>query len=138
MIALFVLHQQGDRQHCRCRTSLLSWPDEHPVQSRLRHSVGSPALRGCAVAAQRSGNTATDSPSYLRTAEVADILHVSPIGSLLIRAGCIGVAAGPGRVSMPSPSDSSKLFEPDQGCARRVVAGAGGCTGSMIGDRPLL
>jgi excisionase family DNA binding protein len=30
------------------------------------------------VAAQRSGNTATDSPSYLRTAEVADILHVSP------------------------------------------------------------
>jgi excisionase family DNA binding protein len=30
------------------------------------------------VAAQRSGNTAADSPSYLRTAEVADILHVSP------------------------------------------------------------
>lgn len=30
------------------------------------------------MAAQRSGNTATDTPRYLRTAEVADILHVSP------------------------------------------------------------
>jgi excisionase family DNA binding protein len=30
------------------------------------------------VAAQPSGNTAADTPSYLRTAEVADILYVSP------------------------------------------------------------
>ena len=30
---------------------------------------------GCAVAAQRKG---ADTPSYLRAAEVADILHVSP------------------------------------------------------------
>jgi len=30
------------------------------------------------VAAQRSGTTATDTSRYLRTAEVADILHVSP------------------------------------------------------------
>ena len=31
-----------------------------------------------AVAAQRSGKTATDYPSYLRTAQVADLLYVSP------------------------------------------------------------
>jgi excisionase family DNA binding protein len=30
------------------------------------------------VAAQQSGNTANDTPSYLKTAEVAAILHVSP------------------------------------------------------------
>jgi len=30
------------------------------------------------VAAQRGGNTAPDTPNYLHTAEVADILHVSP------------------------------------------------------------
>jgi excisionase family DNA binding protein len=30
------------------------------------------------VAAQPSSNTATDRPSYLHTAEVAAILHVSP------------------------------------------------------------
>jgi excisionase family DNA binding protein len=30
------------------------------------------------VAAQPSSNTAADTPSHLRTAEVADILHVSP------------------------------------------------------------
>jgi excisionase family DNA binding protein len=30
------------------------------------------------VAAQRSANTAPETPSYLHTAEVADILHVSP------------------------------------------------------------
>jgi excisionase family DNA binding protein len=30
------------------------------------------------VAAQRSGKAATEYPSYLRTAEVADILYVSP------------------------------------------------------------
>jgi excisionase family DNA binding protein len=30
------------------------------------------------VAAKRSGQAATENPSYLRTAEVADILYVSP------------------------------------------------------------
>jgi excisionase family DNA binding protein len=30
------------------------------------------------VAAQRGGNTAPDARTYLRTAEVADILYVSP------------------------------------------------------------
>ena len=36
------------------------------------------ARKGCAVAAQPSGKAATTYPSYLHTAEVADILHVSP------------------------------------------------------------
>jgi excisionase family DNA binding protein len=39
---------------------------------------GRPARKRCAVAARRSGATTTDSARYLRTAEVADILHVSP------------------------------------------------------------
>ena len=30
------------------------------------------------MAAQRSGKAATDYPSYLRTAQVADLLYVSP------------------------------------------------------------
>jgi excisionase family DNA binding protein len=38
----------------------------------------SAARKGCAVAAQPSGKAAAPSPSYLHTAEVADILHVSP------------------------------------------------------------
>jgi excisionase family DNA binding protein len=38
----------------------------------------SAARKGCAVAAQPAGKAATTYPSYLHTAEVADILHVSP------------------------------------------------------------
>jgi excisionase family DNA binding protein len=34
--------------------------------------------RGCAVATQPSGKAAPKDPPYLHTAEVADILHVSP------------------------------------------------------------
>ena len=41
-------------------------------------AVGSAARKGCAVAARPSGKAATTAPSYLRAAEVADILHVSP------------------------------------------------------------
>ena len=40
--------------------------------------LGSAARKGCAVAAQPVGKAATPYPSYLRAAEVADILHVSP------------------------------------------------------------
>ena len=36
------------------------------------------ARKGCAVAAQSIGKAVPDTPSYLYTAEVADILHVSP------------------------------------------------------------
>jgi excisionase family DNA binding protein len=38
----------------------------------------SAARKGCAVAAQPSGKAPTTYPSYLHTAEVADLLHVSP------------------------------------------------------------
>jgi hypothetical protein len=38
----------------------------------------SAARKGCAVAAQPSPKAATTSRSYIRAAEVADILHVSP------------------------------------------------------------
>jgi excisionase family DNA binding protein len=43
-----------------------------------RRRQGSAARKGCAVAAHPSPKAATTAPSYLRAAEVADILHVSP------------------------------------------------------------
>jgi excisionase family DNA binding protein len=45
---------------------------------RTRHSNRVRCTKGCAVAAQASGKAAPDLPPYLHTAEVADILHVSP------------------------------------------------------------
>jgi excisionase family DNA binding protein len=41
-------------------------------------TIGFAARGGCAVAAQPSGKATPDTPSYLKTAEVAAILHVSP------------------------------------------------------------
>ena len=41
-------------------------------------TIGFAARKGCAVAAQPGGKAAPDTPRYLYTAEVADILHVSP------------------------------------------------------------
>jgi excisionase family DNA binding protein len=52
--------------------------EEQPVHSGSGAAAGPPHERGCAVAAQPSPKVATASPSYLRAAEVADILHVSP------------------------------------------------------------
>ena len=49
-----------------------------PVHCGPGITSGSAARKGCAVAAQPSGKAATTYPSYLRAAEVADILHVSP------------------------------------------------------------
>jgi excisionase family DNA binding protein len=49
-----------------------------PVQFRIRYCTGSAARKGCAVAAQRSGKAAPNSPSYLSTGEVAGLLYVSP------------------------------------------------------------
>ncbi len=41
-------------------------------------TIGFAARKGCAVAAQPSGKAAPELPRYLRTAEVAAILQVSP------------------------------------------------------------
>ena len=41
-------------------------------------AAGVRRTKGMRVAAQPSGKAATTYPSYLRTAEVADLLHVSP------------------------------------------------------------
>ena len=49
-----------------------------PVQSGPAQLPESAARKGCAVAAQPSGKAATAYPSYLRTAQVAEILYVSP------------------------------------------------------------
>jgi excisionase family DNA binding protein len=45
---------------------------------RTRHRTRICRTKGCAVAAQSSGKAAPELPHYLRAAEVADILHVSP------------------------------------------------------------
>jgi excisionase family DNA binding protein len=55
-----------------------SWPDDHSVHPGPAQHPGPPHERGCPVATQPNANAATTSPSYLRAAEVADILHVSP------------------------------------------------------------
>jgi excisionase family DNA binding protein len=65
-------------QYRRCHPRFSLGPDEHPVQSGPGTAIGPAARKGCAVATQPSGKAAPTSPSYLRAAEVADILHVSP------------------------------------------------------------
>jgi excisionase family DNA binding protein len=53
--------------------------DQQPVTTGPGAPPASAARKGCAVAAHPSGKAATTtSPSYIRAAEVADILHVSP------------------------------------------------------------
>jgi excisionase family DNA binding protein len=49
-----------------------------PAPCRTRQRIGSAARKGCAVAAQPRGTTAPELPWYLRAAEVAAILQVSP------------------------------------------------------------
>jgi excisionase family DNA binding protein len=53
-------------------------PDEHRSKSGPGTAIGLAARKGCAVATQPSGKAAPTYPPYLHTAEVADILHVSP------------------------------------------------------------
>jgi len=78
IIILFVQHQRrtqkppcpaGLRRRCRTNNRSIRGPALLP---------GSAARKGCAVAAQPRGKAAPTAPSYLRAAEVADILHVSP------------------------------------------------------------
>jgi Helix-turn-helix domain len=78
IIVLFVQRQARHRGtvcatglHRRCRPNNRSTP----APALLPESA---ARKGCAVAAQPSGKAAPTDPSYLHTAEVADLLHVSP------------------------------------------------------------
>jgi len=57
---------------------VLLWCLDDTAPIRTDTAIGSAARKGCAVAAQASGKAAPDLPPYLHTAEVADILHVSP------------------------------------------------------------
>jgi excisionase family DNA binding protein len=53
--------------------------DEHPGPFRApAPRSGSGRKKGHTVAAQRRGTATSPSPSYLRTAEVANLLYVSP------------------------------------------------------------
>jgi excisionase family DNA binding protein len=61
----------GPGLHGRRRTNNRSPPGPAPPPA-------SAIRKGCAVAAHPSPKAVTTAPSYLRAAEVADILHVSP------------------------------------------------------------
>jgi excisionase family DNA binding protein len=60
------------------RSSLLSWPDEPRSTAGRGWQLGSAVGKGCAGATQPSGKATPELPSYLRAAEVAAILQVSP------------------------------------------------------------
>ena len=81
MIVLFIpLAQQDDRQHHHRPWSLPQWyPDQHRANPDPTSQSDPPHERGCADGSptQRQGRTPSF-PPYLHTAEVADILHVSP------------------------------------------------------------
>jgi excisionase family DNA binding protein len=65
LVSIIVLFVQGYRPTNR------STPGPAPPPA-------SAARKGCAVAAHPPGKAAPTYPSYLHTAEVADLLHVSP------------------------------------------------------------
>jgi excisionase family DNA binding protein len=78
IIVLFVQHRRGTEDR-------LAPPVLAVVVGRTTRSTAGPAplpdsasRKGCAVAARPSGKAATTYPSYLHTAEVAELLHVSP------------------------------------------------------------
>jgi excisionase family DNA binding protein len=74
---VLVAHRQAtDRIRLR-RTSSLSWSDEQPVPAAGR-AVGSGLGKGRTVTAEGKGSASVEAPSYLRTAEVAEMLYVSP------------------------------------------------------------
>jgi excisionase family DNA binding protein len=76
---LFVLHQQEKRQHrLSHRFCLWCWNNQ-PVHPRgCGTAAESGFTKGRTVAAKHPGKATSETPSYLRTAEVADLLHVSP------------------------------------------------------------
>jgi excisionase family DNA binding protein len=61
-----------------CAAGSPSVSDVPPIITGPGAAAGARRTKGCAVAAQPSNKAAATSPSYLRAAEVADILHVSP------------------------------------------------------------
>jgi excisionase family DNA binding protein len=76
MIFLFVLRSAGCPPALFLARSLLSCDERSLYSGPTEYRVA--ARKGCAVAAQPSGKAAPDLPHYLRAAEVAAILQVSP------------------------------------------------------------
>jgi excisionase family DNA binding protein len=77
IIVLLVQHQHDTKEPSAPRSSP-SWSAEQPVHSGPGTAAVARRTKGCAVATQPSGKAAATSPSYLHTAQVADLLHVSP------------------------------------------------------------
>jgi excisionase family DNA binding protein len=74
IIALVDPHQVIDN---RLRPTS-SWTSQLVCSGPWQGCHGSESRKGRAVAVQRKGNAGVEPPSYLRTAEVADLLYVSP------------------------------------------------------------
>jgi hypothetical protein len=129
IIILFVQHQPRHPATARppadlgrrCRTNNRSPPGPALLPA-------STARKGCAVAAQPRGKAAPTAPSYLRAAEVADILHVSPKtvsrwakeGKLPFLKTLAATAATPEPRSASWPRDCARRRPPRR---RGVVAG---------------
>ena len=78
ILVLFVrAPSTGTADRLRRGLTVPSLSVEQPVHTGTGNAAGVRRTKGCAVAAQPSGKAATTYPSYLHTAEVADILHVS-------------------------------------------------------------
>jgi excisionase family DNA binding protein len=58
--------------------SSLSWSTNSRSIPGAGTAGGSGRMKGRRVAAKRSGQATTENPGYLRTAELADMLYVSP------------------------------------------------------------
>jgi hypothetical protein len=84
-------HQSGNRGTASPQVVTIAVPTNNRSNPGPVQLPESAARKGCAVAAQPSGKAATTYPSYLRTAQVADLLYVSP-------KTC---PAGPRRASFP-------------------------------------
>jgi len=78
MIFLFVLRSAGWPPASALAQVLAVVTGRTPAPPGPGTAIGSAVRKGCAVAAQPSGKAAPEVPHYLHTAEVADILHVSP------------------------------------------------------------
>jgi excisionase family DNA binding protein len=78
MIVLFVLRPAGWPPAASLRRLPAVVTGRTLAPLRARTAIGSAERKGSAVAAPPSGKAAPEGPRYLHTAEVADILHVSP------------------------------------------------------------
>jgi excisionase family DNA binding protein len=78
MIVLFILRSPARPPAAWLPQDPAVSPEEHSPPNSARDAHRAAARKGCALAAHPRTKTGLELPRYLRAAEVADILHVSP------------------------------------------------------------